>query len=207
MNTLFSTQSLKAHYVIINVLTVLIAVLFYASIHAQEEKLSNVLVNKYYGYNCELPKGMFAQDSNNDGVRIEIYKDSKIAMIITAFSPNPIGSVATFRGITKSNDVTLKQRIIIDLTQSRKPRIQQSEFLENIDWSFPIVGGEKALQANGSFLEICDGYPFPLTMVKKGKNKIRFTNVRLSVEEFEQILSSIEFFEVNNLDTSDLGGN
>ena len=208
MNTMLATQSIKIHQIIIIVLTVCYGLLFCALCSAQDDQSSNVFVNDLYLYQFEPPKGLVAKDSNNDGVRIELYKNGKIAMIITVIKPNPEGMVATDRGMTLSDDVTMKERIVIDLSQSCKPLVgvSDSDLMETIDWSFPIVGGEKAVQANGSSLEQCSHYRFPLTMVRKGKMQFRFSNIDLKIEEFERILTSFEFFEIKKLDTSELGG-
>jgi hypothetical protein len=178
-----------------NVITIaaLLIFTFCGLCFAQDESRQKAFINEYHGYRFELPEETTTKDSQNGGNRMEVYKEGKIAMIITVFEPNPIGSMATYGGIKKSDDVTMKERIVADLYQSCRPQISSKEFVDTIDWSSPIIGGEAGLQANGSTREECTNYPFPLAMVRKGRDAYRFTNVRLSKKAFEKTLSSFLF--------------
>ncbi|WP_449245364.1 hypothetical protein [Desulfobacca acetoxidans] len=153
-----------------------------------------IVVNKPYGYQFEPPAGLIVQVQYN-GLIIEMYENDKIAMRITAFKPNPEGSVAYGGEMRKSDDLTLQERITCELSQLWRPGISDSEFMQTIDWSYPLVGGEAAVQANGTPWKSCDSRRFPVTMVRKGDLRFRFNNFRLDREAFERVLSSFLFIK------------
>ncbi|AEB08883.1 hypothetical protein [Desulfobacca acetoxidans] len=155
-----------------------------------------IVVNKPYGYQFEAPAGLIVKVQYN-GEIIEMYENDKIAMRITAFGPNPKGSIAYGGEIKRSDDLTLQERIAVELYQVCRPPYGTSdpEFLQAIDWSYPLVGGEAAVQANGTSWKGCDSRRFPVTMVRKGDLRFRFNNFRLDREAFERVLSSFLFIK------------
>lgn len=159
---------------------------------------SEIVVNKQYGYQFERPDGLIVK-VQYEGEIIEMYENDKIAMRITAFGPNPEGRVAYGGKWRKSDDLTLQERMARNLYQLCRPPYGTSDsaFMQTIDWSYPLVGGEAAVQANGTSLEgkSCDSRRFPVTMVRKGDLQFRFSNFRLDKAAFERFLSSFAFIE------------
>ncbi|AEB08884.1 hypothetical protein [Desulfobacca acetoxidans] len=151
---------------------------------------SKIVVNKPYGYQFEPPAGLIVQVQYN-GLIIEMYENDKIAMKITAFKPNPKARVAG----RKLDDLTLQEIMTINLYELCRPGISYSEFMQTIDWSYPLVGGEAAVQANGPPWKGCDSRRFPATMVRKDDLRFRFSNFRLDREAFERVLSSFLFIK------------
>ena len=157
---------------------------------------SKIVVNKPYGYQFEAPAGLIVKVQYN-GLIIEMYENDKIAMRITAFKPNPEGSVAYGGEERKIDDLTLQERMACNLSQLCRPPYGtlDSEFMRTIDWSYPLVGGEAAVQANGTSWKGCDSRRFPATMVRKGDLRFQFNNFRLDREAFERVLSSFLFIK------------
>ena len=202
---MFLTKVCRVHLAILSLLTAFLSLSLCAPCFSQGEH-NETFVNERYGYQCELPDGLVAKDKYNSQKRIELHKNSKIAMSITAFEPNPGGSVAYNGEMRKSDELTLKERITFGLSDVCKPGLWDSEFMQSISWSFPIVGGEVAVQANSTSWEKCSFLIFPVTMVQKGNLSLRFKNYGLSKKEYDHILVSFEFLKHEDIELPNPGG-
>lgn len=190
MSHMLSIQSNRIYRAVISIISIQLSISLYAPCFAEGDQYYKVISKEDYAYSFKYPIGLSLKDRYN-GEMIEFFLNEKLMLRITVFKPNPEGMVATDRGMTKSDDLSLKERITIALYDVCKPQgMSPSEFEQTIDWSFPIISGEVAVQANSTSCEKCSFLKFPSAMMEKDDLRFWFSNKGLQKEEFDKILSS-----------------